>query len=81
MRTANSQKIIVLNHLKEHQTISSWEAITKYHITRLSSVIHTLIHKDGYDIRGYHVHNGNSRYYEYKLYDWAEGEQIPLVID
>lgn len=36
------QETIVLNHLKEHGTITSWEAITKYHITRLSEMIRRL---------------------------------------
>lgn len=36
------QETIVLNHLQEHGTITSWEAITKYHITRLSEMIRRL---------------------------------------
>lgn len=32
----------VLNHLKEHGTITSWEAIEKYGATRLSSIIFNL---------------------------------------
>ena len=44
-----SQKGIVLNHLREHKTITSWEAIQKYHITRLAAVI-SLLRADGNDI-------------------------------
>lgn len=32
----------VLNHLKEHGSITSWEAIKEYGITRLSAVIFEL---------------------------------------
>lgn len=34
-----TQENIILNHLKEHGSISSWTAITEYHITRLSAYI------------------------------------------
>ena len=44
-----TQKDIVLRHLKENKKISSWNAITKYRITRLSDVIHRL-KKEGYHI-------------------------------
>ncbi len=42
-----SQLEIVLNHLNEFKTITSWEAIEKYRITRLSAIIHTLRHDKG----------------------------------
>tara|TARA_R100000664_G_scaffold34041_1_gene53611 strand:- start:3255 stop:3518 length:264 start_codon:yes stop_codon:yes gene_type:complete len=42
-----SQLEIVLNHLNEFKTITSWEAIRKYSITRLSAIIHTLRHEKG----------------------------------
>ena len=35
-------------HLKKYGSITSWEAIKKYSITRLSSVIYILIHRDGW---------------------------------
>lgn len=39
----------VLNHLIQHGSITSWEAIEKYHATRLSAIIFNL--KDrGHDI-------------------------------
>lgn len=44
-----TQKDTILEHLKKHKTISSWESITKYHITRLSAHIYALKH-EGYDI-------------------------------
>ena len=37
-----SKTLFVLNHLKEHGTITSWEAIQKYSATRLSGIIFTL---------------------------------------
>lgn len=39
----------VLNHLKEHGSITSWEAIKLYACTRLSAVIFNLRNK------GYHI--------------------------
>ena len=39
----------VLRHLKDYGSITSWEAITEYGITRISAVIHRL-RKDGYKI-------------------------------
>lgn len=37
-----SQRGQILNHLVENGTITSWEAITKYHCTRLSEYIRQL---------------------------------------
>lgn len=34
-----NQKEIVLNHFKKRKSITSWEAIQKYGITRLAAVI------------------------------------------
>lgn len=42
----------VKEHLEKHKSITSWEAITRYHITRLSAVIYTLIHQYGMNISG-----------------------------
>jgi len=39
----------VLEHLKNHGTITSWQAIHEYGATRLSAIIFNL-RKDGYDI-------------------------------
>ena len=39
----------VLEHLQTHGSISSWEAIQTYGVTRLSSIIFNL-RKRGYDI-------------------------------
>jgi hypothetical protein len=50
-----SQHDIVLEHLKEHGSISSMEAFTKYYITRLSAVIFDL-RADGYEIETNMVH-------------------------
>ena len=37
-----SKTLYVLNHLKEHGKITSWEAIQLYRATRLSGIIFTL---------------------------------------
>ena len=46
-----TQVDIVKNHLLKRGSITSWEAIDKYHITRLSSVIYIIIHRDGWKLR------------------------------
>jgi len=45
-----SKKDLVLIHLQMHKSITSWEAIEKFRATRLSAIIHTLRHTDGYNI-------------------------------
>ena len=47
---AVSQTELVLQHLIEHGSITSYEAIKFYGATRLSAIIYTLKHKDGYII-------------------------------
>lgn len=42
-----SQNEVVLRHLKKHGSITTWVAIHKYGITRLSGVIYILRHKYG----------------------------------
>ena len=45
-----NQTIAVLNHLKEHDSITSMEAIENYGATRLADIIFRL-RKRGYNIR------------------------------
>lgn len=47
---ALSQKELVLQHLKEHGSITSYEAFSLYGVTRLSAKIYDLRHKHGYTI-------------------------------
>ncbi len=49
-----TQKEQVLHHLKQQKTITSWEAIQDYGITRLSAWIHEL-KKDGYVIKSHNI--------------------------
>ena len=44
-----SQKDAVLQHLKKKKSLTSWEAITLYGITRLASIIFNL-RAEGYSI-------------------------------
>ena len=39
----------ILRHLQDYGSITSWEAITEYGVTRLSAVIY-ILRKLGYDI-------------------------------
>lgn len=47
---ALSQTKLILQHLMEHESITSYEAFKLYGATRLSAIIHNLRHKKGYDI-------------------------------
>ena len=66
-----TQKERVLDHLKEQGTITSWEAIQNYGITRLSEYIRQL-RRDGYVITSNWAENINRygakvRYVVYEL--------------
>lgn len=45
-----SQLKIVANHLTEKRSITSWEAINRYNITRLAAYVWILRHKHGWKI-------------------------------
>ena len=62
-----SQKDLVLNHLKTYGRITSWEAIEKYHITRLSEYIRSLRNDDGINIPDEWKENNGKRFKEYRL--------------
>lgn len=44
-----SQKELVLTYLRKNKSITSWDAIKLYRITRLASIIH-LLRAEGYKI-------------------------------
>lgn len=61
----------ILQHLEEHGSITSWEAIQIYGCTRLSHYIYEL-RNDGYDIesetvRGLNRYGEKVHYTRYKL--------------
>ncbi|MFA4990577.1 MAG: helix-turn-helix domain-containing protein [Candidatus Paceibacterota bacterium] len=51
-----SQNDIILAHFQDGRSITTWEAITKYRITRLSRVIYDL-RKKGYKINSENIHD------------------------
>ncbi len=63
-----SQKQVVLDHLLEHGTITSWDAIQKYRITRLSEYIRSLRQEDGLNIESIPEKNENTHWVRYKLF-------------
>ena len=63
-----NQKLQVLNHLKEHGSITSWEAIQRYRITRLSEYIRSLRHEDGLNISSIPEKNEDTHWVRYKLF-------------
>jgi len=72
---AKSQLNQIKDHLEWYDTITSWEAIQKYRITRLSAIIHTLRHENQMSI----VSNNKKKddgtnWVEYKLVREEEGQ-------
>ena len=71
-----SQEEIVAEHLLQHKTINTWDAIMDYSITRLGAKIWELRHNREWLIDGEHKEqvNGKSRYvYTYKAGElWEE---------
>lgn len=59
-----NQKDQVLKHLQKKNSITSWEAIQKYGITRLADTIFQLKGK-GYDIMTVHESNNGKRWARY----------------
>lgn len=60
-----SQKDQVLEHLKKRKSITSWEAITSYRITRLASIIFDL--RDEYEIVSLQERKGDKKFVRYVL--------------
>jgi len=63
---SNTQEVQILNHLKKHKLITSWEAIQGYRITRLSAIIYVLREKGYNIITTYNTINGKT-FAEYTL--------------
>ncbi len=61
-----SQENQILNHLKQHKFITSWEAIQEYRITRLSARIYELREK-GYQIITKNITENGKTFAEYSL--------------
>ncbi len=63
---ATTQQQKVLEHLQQNGSITSWEAIMKFHATRLSGIIFNL-RKQGYPITSTMETNGDKHYARYTL--------------
>jgi len=63
---------LILNHLKEHGTITTWEAIQEYGVTRLSEFIRQI--RQNYNITDEWVGTTNryGRKVKYKKYRMGE---------
>mgnify|MGYP001163166756 CR=1 FL=1 len=63
---------LILNHLKEHGTITTWEAIQEYGVTRLSEFIRQI--RQDYNITDEWVGTTNryGKKVEYKKYRMGE---------
>ena len=76
----------ILNHLKIHKSITSWEAIQKYRVTRLSAVIYILRHEKNCDIKTINEYNEETgtnyaRYVLMRSKDWSEEDLLDLSKD
>ena len=72
---AKSQLNEIKQHLLWYDTITSWEAIQKYRITRLSAIIHTLRHEEGLNITSSDKRNVDGKnWVEYKLVREEQGQ-------
>jgi hypothetical protein len=61
-----SQREAVIEHLKKKKSLTSWEAITLYGITRLASIIFNL-RAEGYSIFTKKEGNDKARWAKYVL--------------
>ena len=71
-----TQEEQVLDYMRKHGSITSWEAIWEYHITRLAAVVCNM-RKDGYDIDTiYETNQYGTRYGRYVLKEEPDYESI-----
>lgn len=70
-----SQTNQVLEHLEKYGTITSWEAITKYSITRLSACIYNLRRDHGIKTELVARKDGKGRKKHYALYTLVDGRE------
>ncbi len=61
-----SKTAMVKKHLLTKKSITSWEAIEKYKVTRLSAIIHKL-RESGWNITNKKLSNENSNFVKYVL--------------
>jgi len=66
MKPNESQLKKIKTHLLKFKTITSWEAITKYRITRLSAYI-LVLRRHGFNIFSQWNVNKKNRFVVYKL--------------
>ena len=77
---AKSQLKQIKSHLEWYDTITSWEAIQKYHITRISAIIHTLRHEVRMNISSSDKRAENGKnWVEYKLIRESDEGQFNLL--
>jgi hypothetical protein len=75
---------LILRHLLDFGSITSWEAIREYGNTRISATIHNLRHRDGYPISSRMVPFRNryghvSQYAEYVLEEDGKAPICPQL--
>lgn len=66
MKRADTQEAVILKHLQEHGSITSYEAFMRYGITRLSGRIFDLRRK-GYAVTTVMRHKNGKHYAAYMM--------------
>ena len=74
----NQVKTIKL-YLEMHRKISSWDAITKFRITRLASVIHILRNEHGMNIESVRREGGGKNWVDYIYHHKNKDGQFSLL--
>lgn len=72
-----SQEQKVINELNEKGFITSWGAIQKFRITRLSAIIFNL-RADGWDIESIPEKNDDTHWVKYVNKNYDPQQQLPL---
>ena len=68
----NTQVNEVLQHLGTHGSITAWEAITLYRITRLAEYVR-ILRADGFEIESQWKHGNGKRWVRYLLIKADQG--------
>ena len=75
---AESQLNKIKDHLKWEDSITSWDAIQKFGITRLASIIHILRTKHQMNIQSKNIVSDGQNWVEYRLITEEEGQYTLL---
>lgn len=73
-----SQATLVLDHLNVHGSITAWDAISNYRITRLAEMIR-ILKAEGFEIESHWEHGNGKRWVRYLLIKADQGALVGNV--